>query len=147
MLNKTLLTLTANASLILAGTAMADPHYTDAQIVVIAKKCGVSFKFAKEALDAGFHYNPVDNSLEGGYRSPGETDQQSAEAFNRAKARNFQPQWLYVEDTGPIWIRDADGGAKLYHYNLMRVMKGGQHMFRTQVRLDNGTWVWVRKDY
>lgn len=67
MLKKTKLTLTAIASLIIATTSHADPHYTDAQIAVIAKKCGVSFKFAKEALDAGFHYIPVDNSLEGGY--------------------------------------------------------------------------------
>jgi hypothetical protein len=142
---KTLL-LTVVLAFSVAFVVNADPHYTDAQIAIIAKKCSVSFKFAKEALDAGFHYNPVDNSLEG-YRPPGETDQQSAEAFARAKARNFQPQWLYVEDDGPIWIKDADGGAKLYHYNLMQVMKGGQHMFRTQVRLDNGTWVWIRRDF
>ena len=67
---KTLL-LTILLAFSVAFVVNADPHYTDAQIAVIAKKCGVSFKFAKEALDAGFHYNPVDNSLEGGYRPAG----------------------------------------------------------------------------
>jgi hypothetical protein len=63
-MRKISLILTALASLTMAN-AFADPPRSDAEIAAIAKKCGISFKFAREALAAGFHYNPVDNSLEG----------------------------------------------------------------------------------
>jgi hypothetical protein len=100
-MRKISLILTALASLTMAN-AFADPPRSDAEIAAIAKKCGISFKFAREALAAGFHYNPVDNfarrrSVEPQYnKTPGLSPfAPSGHALNPAASSKGALYWVF----------------------------------------------------
>jgi hypothetical protein len=121
--------------------------YSDAQIAEMARNAEIPEALAKKLLDAGYHYNSVDHSFEAG-SFKGKTDEERAATFARGQAaRGYSRTWQYVQDSGMVWIADADGGARPHHYNLMRFMKRSLHKKRTQFRLDNGSWVWIRRDY
>ena len=121
--------------------------YSDAQIAEMARNAEIPEALARKLLAAGFHYNSVDHSFEAG-SSKYKTDEERAAAFARGRAAQGNSEtWQYVQDSGIVWIEDADGGARPHHYNLMRFMKRSLHEKRTQFRLDNGSWIWIRRDY
>ena len=145
---KKLLTTTIAVSLAwIASGLQAAENYSDEQISAMAESAGLTTQLARELLAAGYHYNTVDHSFEAGHFN-GRTDAERAATFARGQAAQGNTRtWQYVADSGMVWITDADGGMRLHHYNLMRFMKRSLHEKRTQFRLDDGTWIWIRRDY
>jgi hypothetical protein len=133
------------AVLMAATTAFAE------DVATMAANAGVSVELAKKLLAAGFHYNKVDHSFEGGALKG--TDKQRAETFangpaNKAASKAYSETWQYMRASGYIWLTDPDGGARPHHYYMMRATRRlDANLKRVQYRLDDGTWIWVRRDY